>query len=218
MKIILTDDRDPSTGSAAAGSASDPPPVDGSDEELWEQLRAGDHFALGELFDRYADDVRAFAFRRTASWSTADDVVQATFLSTWRRFERNPPGPLTGSSARGWLLVVAGNECRTLARTAARLRNLVDRLPEPSPDDDHAPDVARRLDDELRMSAIRRAVAKLPRHERETLELVVWSGLTTAEAADALGVPVGTVKARLHRTRRRFPDLLTRVDLTEELS
>ncbi|NUR95660.1 MAG: RNA polymerase sigma factor, partial [Kribbellaceae bacterium] len=42
--------------------------------------------------------------------------------------------------------------------------------------------------------------------------------LTTAEAAQALGVPVGTVKARLHRTRQRFPDLLTRVALTEELS
>lgn len=201
-------------GSAGAGSASSP----GSDQELWERLRVGDHFALGELFDRYADDVRAFAFRRTASWSTADDVVQATFLSTWRRFERNPPGPLSGPSARGWLLVVAGNECRTLARTANRLRNLVDRLPGPAPGDDHAPDVARRLDDERRMSAIRRAVAKLPRHERETLELVVWSGLTTAEAADALGVPIGTVKARLHRTRRRFPDLLTRVALNEELS
>ncbi|HEY4568759.1 MAG TPA: RNA polymerase sigma factor [Kribbella sp.] len=190
----------------------------GSDEELWERLRVGDHLALGELFDRYADDVRAFAFRRTASWSTADDVVQATFLSTWRRFQRNPPGPLTGPSARGWLLVVAGNECRSLHRAANRLRNLVDRLPDPAPDDDHAPDVARRLDDERQMSAIRRAVAKLPRHERETLELVVWSGLTTAEAAEALGVPVGTVKARLHRTRRRFPDLLTRVALNEELS
>jgi RNA polymerase sigma-70 factor (ECF subfamily) len=68
------------------------------------------------------------------------------------------------------------------------------------------------------MSAIRRAMAELPRHERETLELVVWSGLTMAEAADALGVPVGTVKARLHRARRRFPDLLTRVALNEELS
>ncbi|MFC6160347.1 RNA polymerase sigma factor [Kribbella jiaozuonensis] len=188
------------------------------DTELWERLRVGDHFALGELFDRYADDVRAFAFRRTASWSTADDVVQSTFLSTWRRFQRNPPGPLTASSARGWLLVVAGNECRALARTAARLRNVLTRLPDPAPDDDHAPDVARRLDDERQMSAIRRAVAELPRHERETLELVVWSGLTTAEAADALGVPVGTVKARLHRTRRRFPDLLTRVALNEELS
>ncbi|MFF0267783.1 RNA polymerase sigma factor [Kribbella sp. NPDC004536] len=205
-------------GSAAAGSATGPGPIDGSDQDLWERLRTGDHFALGELFDRYADDVRAFAFRRTASWSTADDVVQATFLSTWRRFERNPPGPLTAPSARGWLLVVAGNECRTLVRAANRLRNLVDRLPGPAPGADHAPDVARRLDDELRMSAIRRAVAKLPRHERETLELVVWSGLTTAEAAEALGVPVGTVKARLHRTRQRFPDLLTRVALTEELS
>lgn len=190
----------------------------GSDPELWDRLRSNDHSALGELFDRYADDVRAFAFRRTASWSTADDIVQATFLSTWRRFQRNPPGPLLAPSARGWLLMVARNECGTLARTANRLRNLVDRLPEPAPQDDHAADVARRLDDERRMSAIRRAVAELPRHERETLELVVWSGLTLAEAADALGVPLGTVKARLHRTRRRFPDLLTRVDLTEELS
>ncbi|GAA1132851.1 sigma-70 family RNA polymerase sigma factor [Kribbella jejuensis] len=216
----------------SAGRGSDP--IDGSDQELWERLRTGDQFALGELFDRYADDVRAFAFRRTASWSTADDVVQATFLSTWRRFERNPPGPLTAPSARGWLLVVAGNECRTLARAAGRLRNALARLPGPPPADvhspghapdhasghapDHASDVARRVDDELRMSAIRRAVGKLPRHERETLELVVWSGLTTAEAAEALGVPIGTVKARLHRTRQRFPDLLTRVALTEELS
>jgi RNA polymerase sigma-70 factor (ECF subfamily) len=98
------------------------------------------------------------------------------------------------------------------------VRRLLDRLPDPGPDSDHAAEVARRLDDERQMSAIRRAVAKLPRHERETLELVVWSGLTMTEAADALGVPVGTVKARLHRTRRRFPDLLTRVALNEELS
>jgi RNA polymerase sigma-70 factor, ECF subfamily len=205
VKINLTDDTEPVMAT-------------GSDPELWERLRSGDHFALGELFDRYADDVHAFAFRRTASWSTAEDVVQATFLNTWRRFQRNPPGPLTGPSARGWLLMVAANECRALFRTASRLRRLLDRLPDPAPDADHAAEVARRLDDERRMSAIRRAMAELPRHERETLELVVWSGLTMAEAADALGVPVGTVKARLHRTRRRFPDLLTRVALNEELS
>jgi RNA polymerase sigma-70 factor, ECF subfamily len=205
VKINLTDDTEPVMAT-------------GSDPELWERLRSGDHFALGELFDRYADDVHAFAFRRTASWSTAEDVVQATFLNTWRRFQRNPPGPLTGPSARGWLLMVAANECRALFRTANRLRRLLDRLPGPAPDDDHAAEVARRLDDERRMSAIRRAMAELPRHERETLELVVWSGLTMAEAADALGVPVGTVKARLHRARRRFPDLLTRVALNEELS
>jgi RNA polymerase sigma-70 factor (ECF subfamily) len=116
------------------------------------------------------------------------------------------------------LLVVAGNECRSLFRTTKRFRNLVNRLPDPSPTADHAAEVGRRLDDERRMSAIRQALAKLPRHERETLELVVWSGLTLTETADALGVPVGTVKARLHRTRRRFPDLLSRIALSEELS
>ncbi|MGZ0145442.1 RNA polymerase sigma factor [Kribbella sp. WER1] len=191
--------------------------TDVSDHELWERLRQGDALALGELFDRHADAVNAFAFRRTASWTSAEEVVQATFVSVWRRFERNPPGPLTAPSARGYLLVVAGNECRTAARAAARFRRLVDRLPEPAPDPDHAAEVARRLDDERQMSAVRRVVARLPRHERETLELVVWSGLTQTEAAAALGVPLGTVKARLHRTRRRFPDLIRNAEL-EELS
>jgi RNA polymerase sigma-70 factor (ECF subfamily) len=207
VKIILTEETE-------RLMATGPP---GTDGELWDRLRHGDHQALGELFDRYADDVHAFAFRRTASWAAAEDVVQTTFLSTWRRFQRNPPGPLTGHSARGWLLVVAGNECRNLFRTGKRFRALVERLPDPSPDPDHAAEVAHRLDDERRMSAVRRALAKLPRHERETLELVVWSNLTQTEVADALGVPVGTVKARLHRARRRFPDLLSRVALSEEL-
>jgi RNA polymerase sigma-70 factor (ECF subfamily) len=217
MKTILTDEMEQSmSGRAASQPIRDDP--GGDDAELWDRLREGDQLALGELFDRYADEVHAFAFRRTASWATAEDVVQATFVSTWQRFQRDPPGPLTSSSARGWLLVVAGNECRTLYRKAGRLRALVQRLPDPAPGADHAAEVARRLDDERRMSVVRRAVAKLPRHERETLELVVWSGLTQAEAAAALGVPVGTVKARLHRTRRRFPDLLSEAALSEETS
>jgi RNA polymerase sigma-70 factor (ECF subfamily) len=207
VKIILTDETE---YSMAAG-----PP---GDSVLWDRLRDGDREALGLLFDRYADDVHAFAFRRTASWAAAEDVVQTTFLSTWRRFERNPPGPLTAPSARGWLLVVAANECRTLHRTARRLRGLVERLPSPTDQPDHAAAVAKRLDDERQMSAVRRALAKLPRHEQETLELVVWAGLTIAETAAALGAPEGTVKARLHRARRRFPDLLSRVALNEELS
>lgn len=210
----------PSPGITPTPASTSYGPILGSssDGEVWERLRGGDEGALGELFDRYADDVYAFAFRRTASWATAEDVVQATFLSTWRRFQRNPPGPLTGPSARAWLLVVAGNECRSLFRKTWRFRKMLERLPDPAPENDHAAEVARRLDDERQMSAVRQALAKLPRHERETLELVVWSGLTLAETADALGVPVGTVKARLHRTRRRFPDLLSRIALSEELS
>lgn len=194
-----------------SGAAGEP------DAAVWDRLRAGERDALGVLFDRYADDVHAFAFRRTASWAAAEDVVQATFFTTWRRLQRSDPGPLTRPSAKGWLLVVAANECNGLFRAARRLRSLTDRVTAAEPDPDHAADVARRIDDQQRMSAVRRAVDKLPRHERDTLELVVWSGLTIAETAAALGVPEGTVKARLHRARRRLPGLLSRADLAEEL-
>ncbi|MFC0625855.1 RNA polymerase sigma factor [Kribbella deserti] len=64
------------------GGSGDPPV---SDDALWNRVRDGDEQALGELFDRYADEVHAFAFRRTASWSIAEDVVQTTFVSTWQR-------------------------------------------------------------------------------------------------------------------------------------
>ncbi|WP_432935879.1 RNA polymerase sigma factor [Kribbella sp. CA-253562] len=125
MKIILTDETE---YPMAAG-----PPAGPGDGVLWDRLRGGDREALGLLFDRYADDVHAFAFRRTASWAAAEDIVQTTFLTTWRRFQHNPPGPLTAPSARAWLLVVAANECRTLHRTARRFRSLLDRLPDPPP-------------------------------------------------------------------------------------
>ncbi len=179
-----------------------------SDAQLWDRIRRGDDDALGALFDRHADAVHAFAFRRTASWTAAEDVVQTTFLTTWRRLRARDPGPLQGTSARGWLLVVAANECRTSHRTAARLRTLLDRVPDPGPTPDHAEDVTERLVAEQRMAAVRSAVRRLPRHERDTLELVTWSGLTIAETAAALGVPEGTVKARLHRARRRLAGLI----------
>ena len=54
------------------------------------------------------------------------------------------------------------------------------------------------------MSEIHRALARLPRHEREVVELCVWSGLDQQAAAAALGIAVGTVKSRLHRARRRL--------------
>jgi RNA polymerase sigma-70 factor (ECF subfamily) len=197
-------------------AGTDPTDANVSDAELWDRLRDGDVEALGVLFDRHAQAVHTFAFRRTASWAVAEDVVQSTFVKAWKRFSSSDPGPLTTGSARGWLLVVAGNECRTTFRAAYRLRAAIDRLPRPEPGPDHADDVAGRLDDERRMKAVRRAVRRLPRHERDTLELVAWSGLSIADAAIALGVPEGTVKGRLHRARKRLADLLTQAGSTQE--
>jgi RNA polymerase sigma-70 factor (ECF subfamily) len=60
------------------------------------------------------------------------------------------------------------------------------------------------LDTEQRMAQLRAAIAKLPRHEREAVELCVWAELDQQAAAVSLGVKVGTVKSRLHRARRRL--------------
>lgn len=194
----------------------------GTDTEVWQRLRRREPEALGDLFCRYAREVHAFAVRRTGSYATADDVVQAVFIAAWRQFLRGDPGPLEHSTARAWLFAIASNEIRNVSRARWRLTRLVARHPLPVPHDsdsaDHADGVAARVDSERRIAEVRTALRKLPRHERETVELVYWTQLTMAEAAAVLGVAQGTVKARLSRARRRLPAYLTSPDDQKEQS
>jgi len=186
---------------------------DAADEVAWAALRSGDAEGLAALFDRHVRAVYNFAFRRTGSWSQAEDVAQATFVTVWRRSAAGTLPVLQHSSALPWLLGVADAETRNHLRGSVRRRRLRDRLelfesrsgPEVG---DPADDVAGRLDDEATMAELRAAVSVLPAHERVALELVTWSGLTMAEAAMALGVAEGTVKSRLARARNRLASSL----------
>ncbi len=181
-----------------------------TDAELWARLVGQDREALGELFDRHGSAVYNFAFRRTASWSLAEEVVQATFLTTWRRARDRRLGPLQHPTALPWLLGVAGHEGQNAARTLRRADNRPRAAAHPTGDDpDHAEDVAARIDDERRMAEVRQALTRIPAHERLTIELVLWSGLSVAEAADVLQVAEGTVKSRLARGRAHLARLLT---------
>jgi RNA polymerase sigma-70 factor (ECF subfamily) len=188
----------------------------GGDRALWRRLRYADQQAFTELFDRYSDAVYNFAFRRTASWSVAEDVVQATFMSLWRRARAGAVDELQLDSARPALLVMAGNECRTALRSARRRDRLVGRielLPAVGPD--HAGLAAGRVDDERAMSEIRRALERIPAKQRKAVELVVWAGCSCAEAAAVLGVPVGTIKSRLFQARTSLSGLVD-IDFTQE--
>jgi RNA polymerase sigma-70 factor (ECF subfamily) len=185
------------------------------DAELWGRLVHADEAAFRELFTRHHEAVYNFAFRRTASWSTAEDAVQATFTTLWRRAREGALTPLRLPSARPLLLTMAGHECANLRRSQRRRVALLGRL-RPGPDTaDHAPQVAERLDDERRMSEVRRAMRRLSPAQQEVIELVVWAELSVAEAASVLGVAEGTVKSRLSRGRQRLSALL-RVDVAEE--
>ncbi|TWD84838.1 RNA polymerase sigma-70 factor (ECF subfamily) [Kribbella amoyensis] len=182
-----------------------------TDRSLWEELQSGDEAALTALFHRHADAVYNFAFRRTSSWATAEEVVQATFTTLWRRAKARRVDTLTLESARPLLLVMAGYECGTALRTMKRQSALIDRLElvgDHGTEPDHSAAAAARVDDELAMSDIRRILSRIPARQREAIELVVWSGCTVAEAAKALGVPEGTVKSRLARARTSLAGLI----------
>jgi RNA polymerase sigma-70 factor (ECF subfamily) len=188
-----------------------------SDQATWSWLCVGDPDALTAIYERHVDAVYNFAFRRTASWSLAEDAVQATFSTLWRRARGGGLPPLRLTSARPLLLKMAGHECSNLLRSQRRRARLLSRL-RPSPyAADHAPQVAEQLDAERQMSEVRRAMRHLPQSQREAIELVAWAELSVAEAAEALGVAEGTVKSRLSRGRKRLETLLgTPVDEGQE--
>lgn len=168
---------------------------------LRKRIRAGDHDAFGELFDAYARSVYNHAFRLTGEWTVAEDVVSLTFLDAWRLREKLDED---GGSLRPWLLGIATNVTRNTRRAARRHAAAVARLPRGEALDDFADEVAGRLDDADRLALVRAAFAKLRRAEREVLALCVWGGLDYAAAAEALGVPVGTVRSRLSRARTKL--------------
>ncbi|MFG1887051.1 RNA polymerase sigma factor [Micromonospora sp. NPDC049051] len=177
-----------------------------SDEELWASIAAGDESAFGRLFDRYSRPVYNHAFRLTGSWSTAEDVTQATFLVAWRR---RHDARLVEGSALPWLLVVATNAVRSEWRSARRWLALLRRLPaERYADGDLAEEVSARLDDERRMAEVLSVVRGLPSAEREAVALCLWSGVSYPDAAAVLGISEVAVRSRVSRARSRLARLL----------
>jgi RNA polymerase sigma factor (sigma-70 family) len=183
--------------------------TDYGDAALWQAAAAGEHAAFRQLFDRHATAVYNYLYRRTADWSAAEDLTAAVFLQAWRRrrevvFDRD--------SALPWLLGVARlqlrNATRSRARYAAALSRVGREIVTQESLTDPADLVARRLDDTQQVTQLRAAIARLPRQQREVIELCVYAGLDQQAAALSLGVSVSTVKSRLHRARQRLANEL----------
>jgi RNA polymerase sigma factor (sigma-70 family) len=168
------------------------------------RIRAGDPDAFGLIFDEYSRAVYNLGLRLTADWSAAEDVVSLTFLEAWRLKGGIDPG---GESLQPWLLGIAVNVCRNLARASRRHQAAMRRIPPPPAVPDFAEELAGRLDDTAHLRQVAKALSGLRRGEREVIALCVFSDLDYATAARALGVPVGTVRSRLSRARRRLRKL-----------
>ena len=176
-----------------------------SDRVLWARTRAGDGTAFGILFERHAGRIYNYCFRRTADWGLAEDLTSATFLTAWKSRGR---GPLRAESALPLLYGIATNVLRNQRRSLRRSREAFGRLPPSVAEEpDFAEDVVTRLDDEAAMRRLLSLFFRLPRSQQDVVALCDWSGLPYEDAAFALGIPIGTVRSRLARGRRKLREL-----------
>ena len=173
-----------------------------TDQALWAAAVGGEAGAFGELFARHHLAVYNFCFRRTASWSDAEELVSVAFLEAWRGRRRMK---LAGDSMLPWLYGIATRVTSRRHRSRTRHRRALARITSQVVDAaDPADDIVERLADEQRMRELHPAFEALPRGERDALELAAFADLDYAEIGVALGVPVGTVRSRLSRGRARM--------------
>ncbi|WP_409494555.1 RNA polymerase sigma factor [Amycolatopsis sp. cmx-11-12] len=155
---------------------------------------------FGALFDAHAAPLQRYLARRVGT-ETAHDLVAETFLVALRRRETYRP---EAGTARAWLYGIATNLLRHHVRTETRALNATARLAAANPmvSAGHDGRVAERVDAQSRAAQLAGALAELSVADRDTLLLVSWAGLDPGEVAEALGIPAGTVRSRLHRIRR----------------
>ncbi|AUH43674.1 RNA polymerase sigma factor [Streptomyces sp. CMB-StM0423] len=173
------------------------PLVDGDAAVIEESLDRPEAFA--ELYDRYAPAIHRYATRRLGAGS-ADDITADTFLAAFRARTRYDTGR---ASARPWLYGIAANLIGRHRRSEVRgLRALARTGVDPV-----AHSWVDEADDRLTAQAVHAplagALAGLAAGDRHVLLLVAWADLSYAEVAEALDIPIGTVRSRLSRARRK---------------
>jgi RNA polymerase sigma factor (sigma-70 family) len=152
------------------------------------------------IFGRHADEIHRYAARRLGSQAAAD-VVSEVFLAAFRNRGRYRPDR---ADARPWLYGIATRVISQHLRSEGRRAQALAAAPLPPPDDFPADDISDRITAERLRPAVIRAVSALSPADRELVLLVAWAGLSYGEAAQALEIPVGTVRSRLHRVRARI--------------
>jgi RNA polymerase sigma-70 factor (ECF subfamily) len=181
-----------------------------TDEDLIGRFRiADDEEAFGSLMQRYERKLFGYLRRYLGNAEMAEDVCQDTFF----RVHLKRHSFADGRRFRPWLYAIATHQAIDASRRARRHRMVpLDSIPRGaddgaalvdmmSGDDETASDRAEREESSRWVSS---AVQELPERMRHPLFLVYHQGMKHREVADALGIPVGTVKSRLHTALQRL--------------
>ncbi|MBV9279243.1 MAG: sigma-70 family RNA polymerase sigma factor [Chloroflexi bacterium] len=174
-----------------------------SDEELIAAIQRKDVRALEELYDRHRVLAFSLALRVLGNATDAEDVLQESFLNVWRASQTYRP---ERSSGRSWIMTIVHH------RSIDKLRGRKSR-PQPvgleeGMDLPAEGDVWRDVAQALTGQDVRRALDRLPREQRETIELAYFQGYTHSQIAQLMEVPLGTVKGRMRIGLHKLKSLL----------
>ncbi|MGI5493716.1 RNA polymerase sigma factor [Microtetraspora malaysiensis] len=176
-------------------------------ERSW---RDPEDFAL--LFDRHAGHIHRYVARRLGD-DTADDVVSETFLAAFRqRRDYDTARP----EALPWLYGITTNFIRRHQRAELHRYKAYSKMGVLPDADDAAEQALERASAHAVRRPLAQALASLKSRDRDVLLLVAWAGLTYEEVANALSIPIGTVRSRLNRARAIVRNALGSTDPTME--
>lgn len=168
-----------------------------SSNRLMHRFRAGDPEAVRRLYDDYGKAVFAVAVRALGDRGLAEEAVQLTFLSAWRAADSfdasRDPAP--------WLYAIARRVAIDLYRRERRHRSV----------DHEEPEIAvlpPSIETTWEAWEVRIALERLAPDELEIVRATHYRGLTHTEAAEEMGLPVGTIKSRSHRAHKHLATLL----------
>jgi RNA polymerase sigma-70 factor (ECF subfamily) len=180
-------------------------PEEPTDRALIAKTARGDADAFAALYDRHAGLALGVVRRILGDSGEAEEVLQETFLQVWReagRYDGNRATP------RGWIVMIARSRALDRLRSAAASVRREEGVAREEGLRFAAPVGSCRLE---RLEARRRvtlALSRLPKEQREVIELAFYRGLSHSQIANHLQAPLGTVKSRVLLGMRKLKDLL----------
>jgi RNA polymerase sigma-70 factor (ECF subfamily) len=162
------------------------------DQNLIVGLQRNERDALAAAYDSYGGLAYALAARVMGVSSDADDVVQESFLALWRQAPRLD----ARRGLRSYLMTIVHNKAVDRLRQKGRRPEAVlnEDAPFKAPENDAPENVIEKAAD---AEEVRAAMAGLSEDQRRAVEMTYFLGMTINDAAEKLGIPVGTVKSRL---------------------
>lgn len=185
--------------------------VSTDDHRLIADCLAGDHSAFGELVRRHQDRLYSAIFRVVQCAEDSQDVVQEAFLHAYQHL-----GAFKGDAQFfTWLYRIAMNAAISLRRKRKPVLRIVgpdgEALPEPA-DSNEATQPGHGLELQEQQQTVQQGLARLSAEHRAVLVMKDMEGMKYEEMAEVLGVPIGTIRSRLHRARLELRELLEQTD------